>query len=356
MRDSVMTKHERVTAALRRQETDRTPVYDLLFHDGLIAHVTGHVPPTGEEGARLQLQAIAATLDMTRGAGAAPAPPGEWTDEDGFVYYRDDRWIHGGIRRRPFDDEAGAAAWLETAIARLRAPRELTQETEAFRARFAWIRHTLGDDTVVLHRESGTGLDDLRFRLGLEMFAYLDADRPELIAEYLELATDREVAFIHAIADPALSPCALTYGDIAAKGRLLHSPAWLRREFFPRLRRLNVAWHAHGVACLFHSDGYLMDVLPDLLATGIDGLNPIEVVAGMDLRTLAAQYGDRLFFAGGIDISQLMARGTPDEVRAACRAAIAAAAPGYFLGSTTELDNGSRLENILAMLEVAREG
>jgi hypothetical protein len=58
-------------------------------------------------------------------------------------------------------------------------------------------------------------------------------------------------------------PCAgvilaavLTYGDIPCRGWLLHSPRWLRTEFFPRLNCLNDACHEHGVKCLFHSDGY----------------------------------------------------------------------------------------------------
>ena len=96
-----------------------------------------------------------------------------------------------------------------------------------------------------------------------------------------------------------------------------------------------------------------MEVMPDLLTTGIDGLNPIEVCAGMDLSEVAGRYGDRLFLAGCIDISQLMAHATPEEARHACEASIASAAPGYFIGSTTELDNGSRLDNILTMIETA---
>ena len=350
---ATMTKRERVEAALELQETDRVPVYDLLLSDAVITHFTGRRAPVGEEGMRLRLEAIAQCLDMTRAAAYGPAEPGDWTDEDGFVQNRA-RWTGGGIRHRPFHDEAGARAWLGKAIGRLREPRDARADAEAFRAHWEKMRRYLGDDTVVLHGENGTGLDDVRYLLGLELFSYLAVDAPEMIAEYLELYTDRKVAEIHAVADRELSPCAMTYGDVACKGRLLHSPAWLRREFFPRLRRLNDAWHEHGIKCLFHSDGYLMEVMEDLIDTGIDGLNPIETVAGMDLGEVKRLYGDRLFLTGGIDISQLMARGTVEQVRRACEEAIAVAAPGYFIGSTTELDNGSKLENVLAMWEVAR--
>jgi hypothetical protein len=74
-----------------------------------------------------------------------------------------------------------------------------------------------------------------------------------------------------------------------------------------------------------------MEVMPDLLATEIDGVNPIETVAGMDVGELYRLYGDRLFLTGGIDMSQLLSNGAPDEVRAVCRKAIADAPTGYFM-------------------------
>jgi len=103
----------------------------------------------------------------------------------------------------------------------------------------------------------------------------------------------------------------------------------------------------------FHSDGYLMPVMNDLLETGIDGLNPIETAAGMAVRELRRQYGSRLFLAGGIDMSQLLSGGEPEEVKRICKETIAEAGAGYFIGSTTELENTAKLENVLAMLREA---
>jgi uroporphyrinogen decarboxylase len=136
---------------------------------------------------------------------------------------------------------------------------------------------------------------------------------------------------------------------------LLYSPGFLRKEIFPRIKRQNDAWHEHGIKCLYHSDGYLMDVLDDLVDTGIDGLNPIEIVAGMSLKEVRQKY-PKLFLAGGIDMSQLLSNGTPDEVRENCRQSIQDAYPGYFMGSTTEADNSCKPENLIAMYEVAMEG
>jgi len=149
----------------------------------------------------------------------------------------------------------------------------------------------------------------------------------------------------------------LTFGDIAMKGALLHSPEWLRREFFPLLKLLNDAYHEHGITCLFHSDGYLMDILADLVVTEIDGLNPLEPLAGMDLAVIKGRYGKRLVLVGGIDASELLPRGTPAQVREATIEALRIAAPGsgYCVGSSTELNEAMPLENILAMIETAWE-
>ena len=352
-----MTKRERVLAAFRHQETDRVPLYDLMLNDDCIEYFTGVYAPYGDDGARVQAQAVDRMLDMARGVGVAPrqVPAEFFTADPRLRQYARYASLHEG--HVPFASCAAAATWLKEHVQGLRGWRErtsLAQAAESTRQGFERLYGWLSADPVVCClRQSGIGLDDVRAHVGIEFFSYLCADDPGLVSEYLELRTEQEVAVIHAIADPRLSPWALTYGDIAMKNTLLHSPAWLRREFFPRLQRLNEAYHEHGIVCLFHSDGYLMEVMPDLIATGIDGINPLETVAGMDVGEVYRLYGERLFLTGGIDMSQLLSHGVPEQVRAVCRAAIAQAPRGYFMGSTTEIDNSSRLENVLAMLEVS---
>ncbi|MBM3240441.1 hypothetical protein FJZ31_29510 [Candidatus Poribacteria bacterium] len=351
-----MTKQERVLAAFDHQETDRVPLYDLMLNDDCIEYFTGCYPPYGEAGARLQAQAVNHMLDMARGVGVAPQkPPTDFTDDPVLLEYA--RYSSLTYRRNPITSYEAAVAWVKEQIQQLSQWREkinLKQVEENTRQQFLKLYGWIGENHVVCClRQSGVGLDDIRGTMGIEYFSYLCADDPGLISEYLEWRTEQEVALIHAVAQVDISPWALTYGDIAMKDKLLHSPEWLRGEFFPRLKRINNAYHEHQIRCLFHSDGYIMEVMPELIETGIDGLNPIETVAGMNVGELYRLYGDRLFLTGGIDMSQLLSLGTPDEVRAVCRQTIQAAPTGYFMGSTTEIDNSSRLENVLAMMEVS---
>ena len=363
LKDS-MSKRERVLAAFKNQETDRTPVYDLLLHDKAIEYFSGKFPTCDEEGVKLKCAATREMLDMTRGAGWGPSVPGENATGNGYITFPDirtlmDRWIGLGYKYRPFHDEVSAISWINEVNKLMKTEKktiDLIKYRKSFRENFIKIQKYIGDDTVQLHRESLTGLDYIRAPLGLELFSYVWADEPGVIQEHVELCTDLEVMIIHAIADKALSPCALTAGDIAFKHSTLHSPQWLRQEYFPKLKMLNEAWHEHDILCLYHSDGDLMSVMDDLIGTGIDGLNPIETNAGMDVGVLKAKYGDKIFLTGGIDMSTLLSFGTPKEVREVCGKAVKDAPVGYFIGSTTEIDNSAKLENVLVMLDVAWNG
>ncbi len=364
---AMMSVRERVERTMACQETDRVPLYDLLRNDAAFAYFAKQaLPPlaaderTVAELNRIAGKAVGVFLDMTRSVGFGPVQEERTTDEFGFVYHHSPFEKTSWIVKRPFDDEQGASEFLIKWIVKVREQtKAIAANPKAHRERvhrtFLHTQSLIGD-TVNLLTQHGIGLDDVRHLLGLELFSYLYADDPGLISEALETMTVRNIAECHAIADTALSPAVLTYGDIAYKHRLIHSPHFLRSEFYPRLKRLNDAWHEHGFKCLFHSDGYLMDVMDDLIETGIDGLNPIETVAGMSLRELREKHGSKLFLAGGIDMSQLLSNGTAEEVRQVCQQAVRDAYPGYLIGSTTEADNSCKLENLLVMQEVAMQG
>lgn len=362
-----LTKKERVLRTMACQETDRVPLYDILLCDKAIEYFSGEpLPPlvddphTREKVQRITGKAVCRFLDMTRSWGFGPMVDRDYTDEYGFVIHESTWEKTAWIQKRPFDEVDGAKKFLQRFMANIEAEtRQINADPRAYGEHFRqdFLENTVAyiGDTIHLLVQHGTGLDDILYRLGFKLLSYLMADEPELISEALEVITTNHLAICHAIADRELSPVVLTYCDIAFKGHLLYSPRFLRKEVFPRLKRLNDGWHEHGIKCLFHSDGYLMDVLDDLVATGIDGLNPIETVAGMNLKEVRQKY-PRLFLAGGIDMSQLLSNGTPDEVREVCRQAIRDVYPGYFMGSTTEADNSCKAENLVAMYEVAMEG
>ncbi len=352
----MLTKRERVLRTAHFQETDYTPVYDILQNDAVIQHYAGEAI-TPANGYRVKGLAIGRALDMTRMPGG-PEEPREVLDADGFLTHVEP-WT-SWIVRRPFEDNETMVAFVQRDIARFNSLQFGAEYRSAFHD---WIHScnaysAAGDptgrgDPTVLIIESGAGLDGIFHRLGWEFFTTLMVDYPALLEEYLEARNQAEVRRVAAIADPELLPIVLTYDDIAYKTSTLVAPKWLRKYWVPRLTRLVDAWHQRDTLCLYHSDGNLWPVLDDLVGAGIDGLNPLEVLAGMTVKTVREKY-PRLFLTGGIDVSQLLSLGTPEEVRQVSRQTIQdAVGGGYFIGSSTELHWGVRCENAIAMFETA---
>lgn len=59
--------------------------------------------------------------------------------------------------------------------------------------------------------------------------------------------------------------------------------------------------HAKGIKAHLHSCGDIRPLIPELIEIGIDGLNPLEVKAGMDTLEIKKKYGDDLVLHGGIN-------------------------------------------------------
>ena len=355
---ATMTKQERVMRTIRFEETDRTPLYDILQNDAIIEHYAGR-PLRYEDGAQTTGIAVGRTLDMTRMI-TGPERPQRIEQEDGFVV-QVERWT-SWIVQRPFSTLDELVAWVERRIQEENAKTFGREDAERIRAHVEaqWALFTEGQpaersDPTVLVLESGVGLTEMYHAAGMDLFVELMTAHPTLTEEWLEARNQAEIRRVAAVAHPKWLPVVLTYDDIAYKTGPLFSPEWLRQYWMPRLKRLNDAWHARDAVCLFHSDGNLWLVLDDLVATGIDGLNPLEVMAGMSVKEARRKY-PHLFLAGGIDVSHLLTYGDPDEVRAVCRQAIAdTQGRGYFMGSTTELYLDVRLENAAAMFDTAWE-
>lgn len=353
-----MTKRERVLRTIRFQDTDRVPIYDILENDAIIERYAGQ-RLTVENGTWIKGLAIGRALDMTR-MPYGPHEPGETVTETG-MRVQQERWT-GWIVERPFRDSAGLIEWIKQEIRRVasqvfdRAYAERVHtEIRARLANFAQAEQSSTSDPAVLILETGAGLTEMYTATGLEQFSYLMADHPDLVEEWLHVRNHAELRRVAAIADPELLPVVLTYDDIAYKDSTLFSPAWLCRYWIPCLKRLVNAWHVRDTFCLFHSDGNLWSVLDNLVEAGIDGLNPLEVLAGMTVREVRARYPG-LFLTGGIDVSQLLPFDTPEKVRQVCRQTIAdAGRRGYFIGSSTELHWGVKLDNAIAMFETAWE-
>ncbi len=353
-----MTARERVEVTLRGGVPDRVPIFDLIQNIELIEAVTGE-KFTPANGLDLLCRTIGERLDITRGI-SAPAEEKTVRHADGFVYKQE--WWTTWLIERPFRDVEGLLDYVRRNIEELhnRQPGDMWtfagkgnvwgESGQSPKEQFLRLQEKVGENTVLFPNESPVGLDTAHIRAGLELFSYAYAEEPETISAWLEALNDAEIQRVHESADASLSPVALVYADQADKNQTLFSPAFLRREFFPRLKKLVDAWHSHGVKVIFHSDGNLWAVLEDLRKCGIDGLNPLEPLSHMYAGDVRKSYPDWVLM-GGIDASQLLPFGSEEEVRCAVRRTIrdAGANGRLWLGSSTELHPAIPARNAFAL-------
>jgi uroporphyrinogen decarboxylase len=140
--------------------------------------------------------------------------------------------------------------------------------------------------------------------------------------------------------------------DLGTQERLLMGREAMERCIFAPLRRFAEVVHREGVKLMFHSCGAVREVIPDLIACGVDILNPLQPAAkGMEPVGLKREFGRDIAFHGGIDIQYLLPQKTPEEVAAeTCRvAAILGEQGGYVLSPSHNIQLDTPTKNILAM-------
>lgn len=146
--------------------------------------------------------------------------------------------------------------------------------------------------------------------------------------------------------------------DIAGQTSLLMSPAHWKRHLQPRLKRWCDLIHAHDLKVFYHTDGAARRLLGPILDCGVDVLNPIQhACPGMELKGLKREFGKRVIFHGAVDNQFALPRGTPEDVRREvryCLDTLGAGGEGYICCSCHNVQAGTPIENILAMIETAR--
>jgi uroporphyrinogen decarboxylase len=106
-----------------------------------------------------------------------------------------------------------------------------------------------------------------------------------------------------------------------------------------------------------HCCGASYQLLDDLIEIGVQVSNPTQTTAeGMAPERLALKK-PRLTFHGGVDLQHVLPHGTRAEVRAFVKNLIEKLAPGggYILAACHTLPDDVRPENVIEMIEAARE-
>jgi len=194
------------------------------------------------------------------------------------------------------------------------------------------------------------------FLRGTSQYLMDMVENPRLVHELVDVCLSYDIPAMQRMV--AAGCDVVVFGDdYADKNSTLMSPAHFREFILPGLKRCVDAAHEAGAYVVKHTDGNIMGVLDMIVETGIDGLNPLEPQAGMDIGLIKQQYGDRIALVGNIDCGYLLSQAPVEEVRRVTRETIETAKPGggYCLSSSNSIHSSVKPENLMAMVETLRE-
>jgi len=161
--------------------------------------------------------------------------------------------------------------------------------------------------------EVGPGpFERLQFLRGSEPLFYDLADEPRALMQLLELVHDFYQQHVALWCRTDVD--AVVIGDDwGSQTALLISPGQWRRLFRPLYAAYFTRMRAAGKRVFFHSDGYIREIIPDLVDIGVEALN--SQLFCMDIEEIARSFRGRLTFWGEVDRQHVLPFGTVDEVR-----------------------------------------
>jgi len=149
--------------------------------------------------------------------------------------------------------------------------------------------------------------------------------------------------------------------DLGSQNSLILDPEILRQMVIPRFKILftHVKKRLPGVKTFMHSCGAIFEIIPDLIETGLDIINPVQYTAtGMDLARLKKEFGkDIVFWGGGIDTQTTLNNGTPQMVSNEVKRTLDILAPGggFVFTPVHNIQDDVTPENYWAMWDTLQE-
>lgn len=373
----MITHRERVIKALNHEEPDRVPL-DLYFHAGMLADpayfalkeylgLKGDIPPFRQgQNANYYDERILEALDIDiRRIFYEPEYKleltednrSEFTDAWGTRYLSGPGYVHSmghplaqintldELRDYPWpvpDQFPPGASMKEQAI-------YLSDQTDyaVSLRRPGLLRGGLLDQACNLR---GTEQFMMDLLLKPDYARALIEILAEIYSGVYALALEQVGAYVQIVE---------AQDDLGGQDQPLISPKIWRDLIKPCQKHIfdTIRAGAHQAKIIFHSDGNIWALIPDLIEIGVDVLNPVQPTAKlMDSANLKKEFGDRLCFHGAIDVQQVLTKNRK-LVNEDVRSRIQALGPGggYILAPCNHIQADVPPENIVAMYETAKK-
>ncbi len=320
-----MTPRERIFRALRREEADRVPRFEIWI-DAFLDEFGG-----GDQ----QRAYIDTGQDCVIIPSRTPEESNTWregVDEFGRI------WKNGVYAGGVVDGEEGL---------RLYSP-PLDYAKQFFDSEnVALVAEAYPDHCMIFGTHVGP-LTAGYMAMGFERFFVRLADDPRFIRKLLENRTEWCIALYRRAVELGAEVLVLADDVAHGKGPMI-SPEMYRELVLPLHRRIVEEF---DTPVIWHSDGNIESLLPMAVEAGFVGVHGLEPAAGMNLAAIKREFGRDLALIGNIDVNVLCGSDM-DAIRAEVERCMRQGAPGggYMLATCNSIFQGM---NPAAVAEVFR--
>lgn len=190
------------------------------------------------------------------------------------------------------------------------------------------VRELKEQQYTVIGQMSQTILETAYEMRGLEQLMIDFCDRPDYVECLFEKIAEQRLFQASCFIDAGVD--VLRIGDdIATQKNLLVSPQLYRERIRPfhasiiaRARKRDP-----GIQVLYHSDGNLTKLLPQLIEIGVTAINPVQPEC-MDLELVKRKFGNELTLWGCMPTQSVFAHGSRKDVERHIRFLMDRVAPG----------------------------
>ena len=235
------------------------------------------------------------------------------------------------------------------------AESEIDSITE--RARYLWE----DTDFVICGEHPVYGIFELGcWMCGFDDFLLKMAIDPDFVNRFFEivLSYQKRIIEIYYGAIGNYIHYTTSGDDFATQDSLFFSKEMFKTFITPYFKeRIDHTKNLTSAAFLHHSCGSVFEIIDELIACGVEILNPIQPKArGMDFTALKNRFGDEITFHGGIDTQAILPFGTKEEIEAEVQRAISILGRdgGYIFAAAHNIQEDVNPENLVTMFEAAR--
>lgn len=264
-----MNRKERVLATLNRQPTDRTPLDCWLYQKQFVEQLAEGYGSRDQFLDEFNIDIFVGFVPYPNQLGYKVGVPDLAKLDLGDP--RDPKWI-------TFNDWNPDFAGVN-----------ITEAVKQQGDRRAIIAHIWG---IVEGTSTFLGIENCWANLGLE---------PDLMMAWFDRYADWLCGLVDSCLEAGVDIITLS-DDWGSNNNMLFSPRMWRRMIKPYAARVVEHARSRGVPVNLHSDGYILNIMDDLIEMGYSSMHPVQESAGMDPKQIKEQYGDKIVIYGSLDI------------------------------------------------------